>query len=69
MESFVIRIYRRTDAGQPTLVGTLESVASGQRRAFHSRTELVAMLDSDIVRIKPAARRVVAAKSITGVAK
>lgn len=67
MESFVIRIYRRADAGQPTLVGTLESVASGERRAFHSRSELLTMLDSDIVRVKPAARRVVAAKPVTGV--
>ncbi|MCY7388992.1 MAG: hypothetical protein LH481_13190 [Burkholderiales bacterium] len=69
MESFVVGIYRRADAGPPTLIDALGSVASGQRRAFHNRTELVAMPDSDIVCIKPVARRVVAAQSATRVAK
>ena len=58
MESFVIRIYRRSDAGQPAVVGTLESIATGKRRAFHSPVELMAMLDVDTVSAKPPARRV-----------
>ncbi|MEO8385047.1 MAG: hypothetical protein ABI583_07395 [Betaproteobacteria bacterium] len=45
MESFVIRIYRRSDAGQPVTIGTLESIATGKRSAFHSQAELMAMLE------------------------
>lgn len=45
MESFVIRIYRRLDAGQPVTIGTLESIATGQRSAFHNQAELMAMLE------------------------
>ena len=48
MESFVIRIYRRSDAGQPTVIGTLESIATGRRSAFHSQAELLAILDADL---------------------
>lgn len=48
MESFVIRIYRRLEAGQPAVVGTLESIATGKRSVFHSQAELLANLDADI---------------------
>ena len=48
MESFVIRIYRRSEAGQPAVVGTLESIATGKRSVFHSQAELLATLDADI---------------------
>lgn len=56
MESFVIRIYRRSDAGQPAVIGTLESIATGKRSAFHSQAELLTMLDADIVGPKTNAR-------------
>ncbi|MCY7389772.1 MAG: hypothetical protein LH481_17250 [Burkholderiales bacterium] len=57
MESFVIRIYRRTDAGQPAVVGTLESIATGKRSAFHNQDELQAMFDADIIGGKQGAAR------------
>lgn len=56
MESFVIRIYRRSDAGQPVVIGTLESIATGKRSAFHSQAELLTMLDADIASPKTNAR-------------
>jgi hypothetical protein len=49
MESFVIRIYRRAEAGQPTVVGTLEAIATGERTAFHSPAELLALVEGDIL--------------------
>ncbi len=56
MESFVIRIYRRSDAGQPAVIGTLESIATGKRSAFHSQAELLTMLDADVATPKTNAR-------------
>ncbi len=55
MESFVIRIYRRSEGGLPGIVGTLESIATGTRNAFHSQAELVAMLDAGIFNTSAAA--------------
>lgn len=69
MESFVIRIYRRTDAGQAAVVGTLEAIATGTRSAFHSQAELVAMVEAEIVGKKSGARAVRAAKILPGKAK
>lgn len=68
MESYVIRIYRRSDAGEPTVVGTLEAIATGKRSAFHSRAELVAMVDAEIIEAKPA-RTVRSGKNTTVSAK
>lgn len=69
MESFVIRIYSRTDAGQAAVVGTLEAIATGKRSAFRSKAELVAMVDAEIIGKKPGGRAVRAAKTLPGRAK
>jgi hypothetical protein len=53
MESFVIRIYRRSDDGQAAVVGTLEAIATGKRSAFHSEVELLSMVGADIIGTKP----------------
>lgn len=68
MESYVIRIYRRSDAGEATVVGTLEAIATGKRSAFHSQAELVAMVDAEIIETKPA-RTTRQAKNASGSAK
>lgn len=68
MESYVIRIYRRSDAGEATVVGTLEAIATGKRSAFHSQAELVAMVDAEIIEAKPA-RTTRQAKNASGSAK
>lgn len=69
MESFVIRIYRRSDAGQAAVVGTLEAIATGKRSAFHSQAELVAIVDAEIIGKKPGTRVMRAAKILPGKAK
>ncbi len=48
MESFVIRIYRRSDAGKSAVIGTLESIATGTRTSFHSQHELLQLIDADL---------------------
>ncbi len=53
MESFVIRIYRRSDAGKAAVIGTLESIATGARTSFHSQGELLQLLDADVVGAAP----------------
>ena len=48
MESFVIRIYRRSEAGNPAFLGTVEAIATGKRSAFHDQAEMLALLDVDL---------------------
>ena len=69
MESFIVRIYRREEAGGAAAtgpVGTVEAAATGARTAFHSHQELLSALGADgKTPLKPApkARRSPAARS------
>lgn len=47
VESYVIQIYRRSDAGRQELVGTVERVGTGTRQHFSSVAELWACLNAD----------------------
>lgn len=68
MESFIVRIYHRSEGGVPTVAGTLESVATGLRRSFRSQVELLDMLEMGPEATRgavPAAKRgAVAARAI-----
>ena len=51
MESFIIRIYRRTEP--ETIVGTVERVGTKKRwKSFHNMRELAAILSSTFPRLR-----------------
>ena len=44
MDSYIIRMYRRDAENPENLVGLVETVGEGEKRSFHSVSELVAIL-------------------------
>jgi len=57
MESFIVRIYRRSEPAQPGPVGTVEDAVTGERIAFHNPEELMAVLDNTASASGVSARR------------
>lgn len=50
MESFIIRIYRRTDP--ETIVGTVERVGKRKWKSFHSLRELATILSTPLPQLR-----------------
>ena len=50
MESFIVRIYRRSRSKPSEVAGLIESVGSGEKRSFQSVTGLITALKHVVVR-------------------
>ena len=44
METYIVRVYRRGEAGDESLVGTVEVVSTQQRISFRDEHELMSVL-------------------------
>ena len=57
MESFVVRVYRRSEISPDSLVGMVEDVRQGRQIPFHDMKELWAILLKEHARRKPGGSR------------
>ena len=57
MESFVVRVYRRSETSPDSLMGMVEDVGQGRQIPFHDMKELWAILLKEHARRKPGGSR------------